>query len=637
MKSGDLVQDRYIIQDFLGEGNIGAVYSCKDKVLKAKYAIKVLKASSKEKALARFHSEAKTIAKLNHDNIVKVFDFGQTASGDAYMVLEFCKGESLDKRLAKGDSFSLLDTTSLLVTLASALEHAHNKGIIHRDIKPSNIFFKEEPTGAVTPKILDFGIAKIESEELYLTQEKSLVGSPRYMSPEAINASDIDKRSDIYSLGCIAFELYANSLPFDNMSSIEILQFKAKNKFPKLSSFSKKEIPPCIDEFVARCLECEKEKRYKNVSKALHDLENCVAILNGDTVVPLSPNSTRAENPKRKIKKLALIIPVLLVGLGYFAFSSVFVNQEKKKTAAPKPNQQEILKYKPQDLFNKLEKKRIMREERKGKTWYRYTGVNETKDLKYLVGKRAGNTEIRRLRLPQDDLVGKGISNIKSLNLIALDLVQSAVDKSTMNELSKFDSLEELSLRLVNRISDEDLKDFANLKKLTKLDLSSTDITDGAFKYLAKIPSLEEISFDGCKKVTGESILQLSNIRVLDLINSGFRPERTKDLARLSNLKFLYLSGLNLKNSDLKPLAKLKLRKIVLDENVELTDDCFETLAKMSELQEVSINKVKNITWKAEKDFRRLRPKIKLQVLRSGDAQMEHKHELDFIRDHPVQ
>lgn len=159
--------------------------------------------------MVRFHSEAKATAKLNHPNVVKVFDFGQTKDGDAYLILEYCKGNDLNKFINSNVSLSNFELLEILYSIASGLDHAHEKGIIHRDIKPSNIILAEQPEGIIIPKIVDFGIAKMQTQDLFLTKAKSAIGSPRYMSPEAMDGTKVDHQSDIYSFGCLAYELFA--------------------------------------------------------------------------------------------------------------------------------------------------------------------------------------------------------------------------------------------------------------------------------------------------------------------------------------------------------------------------------------------------------------------------------------------
>lgn len=300
------------------------------------------------------------------------------------------------------------------------------------------------------------------------------------------------------------------------------------------------------------------------------------------------------------------------------------MNFQKSAKAIKKTKTTKALKFEANEIFNKFDKKKTEQFEVNGQTWYRFTGRNTTADLKPLLD----IDYIKRLRLPADNLLGDDISLLGKMNLLALDLVGSSVNDATIKEISKFNSLEELSLRKTNYLKDNNVKHLVNLSNLKKLDLSCTNITDYSNHYLEKLEKLEEISFDSCKDFHGENIGKLKNLKVLDLVNSGFKPANLKELKELKFLKTLELAKLNLVDNDLIPLKKLKISKIGLDANNNLTDKSLKILEKIPTLKSVSMNEVERISKQAESTFRKNRSDCQLQVFKSGDTTLEGDHEI---------
>jgi serine/threonine protein kinase len=203
----------------IGEGGMGVVYLAEHTVIGKKSAIKLLRPGSDE-AAARFVNEARAAASLRHPGLVDVFDFGQH-DGRTYIVMEFLDGESLAQRLARDTRLPVPIAVAITRQVASALHAAHKEGIIHRDLKPENIFLLADPDApaGVRSKVLDFGIAKLVNEQnprSVKTNSGTVIGTPRYMSPEQCkNARTVDGRADVYSLGCILFEMLVGVTPFD--------------------------------------------------------------------------------------------------------------------------------------------------------------------------------------------------------------------------------------------------------------------------------------------------------------------------------------------------------------------------------------------------------------------------------------
>jgi serine/threonine protein kinase len=210
----------YRVVGLLGEGGMGVVYLAQHPVIGRQVAIKLLHAAlaRDQDIVARFFNEARAIHMIGHENIVEILDFGQTASGQPYFIMEYLRGESLSEAVARG-VMPQEEVELIAGQMCTALAAAHSKGIVHRDLKPHNVQLCQHADGRMLVKILDFGVAKIltapDGSPSVKTRTGSLVGTPLYMSPEQCKgAGVVDHRTDIYSLGVMLFEMLAGRPPF---------------------------------------------------------------------------------------------------------------------------------------------------------------------------------------------------------------------------------------------------------------------------------------------------------------------------------------------------------------------------------------------------------------------------------------
>lgn len=215
---GSVIGGRYRLQSVIGGGSFGTVYKADHLELNRPVAVKVLSTSedTDPEAAARFRREGASACRVDHPNAVQVLDLGVNQGGVAYLVMELLEGVSLDGVLEEKGKLSPRRCTEILIPICLALAAAHAAGVLHRDIKPSNIFIHLGPRGE-TPKILDFGIAKIAGASALgqnLTMDGSLLGTPAYMAPERFRRGPYDHKSDVYSLGTVLFEMLSGRLPF---------------------------------------------------------------------------------------------------------------------------------------------------------------------------------------------------------------------------------------------------------------------------------------------------------------------------------------------------------------------------------------------------------------------------------------
>ncbi len=262
------IGERYTVEARIGQGGMAEVFRGFDPSLDRTVAIKILLHPFDRDAgfVARFRREAQAAARLNHPNIVGVFDAG--ADGDTqYIVMEYIEGRTLASFLAAGGTPSPMQAVELTEKVASALQAAHEHGIVHRDIKPANVMVTR--AGAV--KVMDFGIARVQSDAT-APQTSSVIGTPAYFSPEQAQGQPVDARSDIYSLGCVLYEMLAHHQAFTGDTPVAIA-YKQVNETPPPPSASNPDVPPRLDAVVMKCMAKNPANRYQSAAELTADLE----------------------------------------------------------------------------------------------------------------------------------------------------------------------------------------------------------------------------------------------------------------------------------------------------------------------------------------------------------------------------
>ncbi len=277
----------YKILSLLGAGGMGEVYSAVDARLGRQVAIKLLPTafSSDRDRLRRFEQEARAASRLNHPNILTIYDVG-THDRVFYIVSEMLTGQTLRERLR--ETLPLQSAIDYALQIARGLAAAHDNGIVHRDLKPENLFLTKD--GRI--KILDFGLAKLKpppealdenvSTQLLATAPGVLVGTVGYMSPEQVRAEDVDHRSDIFAFGAILYEMLSGIRAFRGNSTIEVLHAILKEDFPEIPE-QEREIPPAVVRIVRHCLEKSREDRFQSIADVAFNLETLSAGSNSET------------------------------------------------------------------------------------------------------------------------------------------------------------------------------------------------------------------------------------------------------------------------------------------------------------------------------------------------------------------
>ena len=220
LKPGDVLAARFEVISRAGGGGMGSVYRARDRVGGEVVALKVLRLPGEE-TTGRFEREAAVLAELRHPGIVRYVAHGVTASGRAYLALEWLEGEDLSKHLARAP-MTIRASVTVARKVAEALAYAHGRGVVHRDIKPGNVFLRDGRSDQAT--VLDFGIARAADIGAGLTLTGIMVGTPGYMAPEqARGARDVDPRADVFSLGCVLFHCLTGQRAFQGEDAVAVL------------------------------------------------------------------------------------------------------------------------------------------------------------------------------------------------------------------------------------------------------------------------------------------------------------------------------------------------------------------------------------------------------------------------------
>jgi serine/threonine protein kinase len=300
---GTVINGKFRVVSLLATGGMGRIYRAEQAPLGRVVAVKVLRTPTvASETIAtefrkRFFREASILAKLQHANVVTLFDYGRIeglADERYFMAMEYLAGDTLAQRLKRVGSLSVPESLRILRQLARGLREAHKLGVVHRDLKPSNVMLVPEEDGGEGVKILDFGIGKLlgtSDDDQELTQEGAFLGSPKYIAPEQVNERRVDQRTDVYALGVIAYECLSGRVPFEGQTNLEtILAHTNQAVKPMAERSPGTMVPEVVESFVRRCLEKEPENRPQSMEEVLRGISECERALYGVTSLGSMPN-----------------------------------------------------------------------------------------------------------------------------------------------------------------------------------------------------------------------------------------------------------------------------------------------------------------------------------------------------------
>jgi eukaryotic-like serine/threonine-protein kinase len=318
---GELIAERYELQELVGTGGMSSVYRAHDRLLERDVAIKVLheQFTADGEYVERFRREARAVAQLSHPNIVTVIDRGEQDDRQ-FIVFEYVDGENLKALVARDGPLPEREAIELALQVARALGFAHEQGLVHRDVKPQNVLLNDGHEAKVT----DFGIARSLDVQGGLTQTGTVMGTSDYIAPEQARGSRVDAQSDIYSLGTVLYELLTGEVPFagDNFVAVAMQHI---NQPPPSVRERRPELSPCVDEVVQRAMAKEPRDRFRSMDQLCAALSECLAELDGvtgaQTMVVAPQRRRRRSRPARPPADRPSVWPLimLLAGLAVLA------------------------------------------------------------------------------------------------------------------------------------------------------------------------------------------------------------------------------------------------------------------------------------------------------------------------------
>jgi serine/threonine protein kinase len=507
----------YEMLGIIGQGGMGVIYKARHLVLNKLVAIKTIHSNLyTPEIVQRFQIEGRAASSLSHPNIVSVHDFGVTQFGQPYMIMEYVNGRTLADLLRSEGALSSKRFVEIFSQVCSGLALAHRKSIVHRDLKPGNIMLVSEDQGEEQVRIMDFGIAKIMTDENAatpsLTKTGETIGSPLYMSPEQARSLKTDFRSDLYSLGCVMYECLTGSPPFAGQTFMETLLMHMEKMPPPMKEASLgREIDPRLEKIVMRLLAKEPEKRYLSMDDLLDAITNYKQIPLGDP----NDSNQRIDNQnnwKRPLKVL-LVSLVVIVLVGIVAGYLLVARREKPPAAVPAPSDTTQVSAgaltkpsNPTPMTEEIRQRFITHPHDDELHLNNNSGLFPVKDSDLVAVE--GADQLRRIEISYSDVTDKGLEHMSNLkNLDHLDLPANPKIKD-LHALKSLTNLENINVAGTN-VNHEGMAVLAALPSLEYLDLSDTDLSDADLKLLAKSKKLRHVELLRVGGVTDKAVAQL--------------------------------------------------------------------------------------------------------------------------------
>lgn len=573
---GATLDGKYEFIQLIGAGGMGVVYKARQIILNKVVAIKMLHTEMiNERALKRFQREGKAAAVLSHPNIIKVYDFAISQHGQPYMVMDFVQGQTLEDKISADGCLEIEFTVDAMLQICDALSHAHKHGVLHRDMKPSNVLIIENEGKPPSMLILDFGIAKITDNEkatVNLTQTGDTLGSPLYMSPEQCAGKEMDRRTELYHLGCTMYECLTGLPPFVGNTIAQIIAKITLEPPPPLKDSSLgKEFPPALEEIVMKLLNKNPDDRYQSVDELKWVLE---MYKEGEPAVPAPVRIDVSELPPEKSKSAKTIAIASAVACAVALVLVWFTIQHLTKqipqtvkpvlparVAAPSGTADGIEPSKPVDTA------KAVRDfvDKNPMTSNIDMGYWEIKDSD--MAPLAEETGCLELNLPGNSIHGEGLKYIEPLTKLT-------------------------SLRLDrNDLVDAGLEHLRNKKSLVRLNLNQTKVGGSGLSHLKDCPLVFlDMSHNKLDHKGLSSLKSLANVASIKFDDTSFNDECATYLTGMRNLKVLDLSHTHVTDAGIAEISKLDGVRELWLVGCDIDDRCMSSISHMKGLVRLDIS-----------------------------------------------
>lgn len=576
LEPGAHIVGPYVYETTIGTGGMGLVYKARHLLLDQSVAIKVLRSDLMTgQSLMRFQREGKVTSSLRHPNIITVYDLGVTERGQPYLVMDFLKGITLDKFIAREGALTLETSFGIISQICDALDYAHKNGVVHRDLKPGNVMLTLTSDGKQHVHLLDFGIAKLlglepVNSEVRLTKTGSIFGTPAYMSPEQCRGQKVDARSDIYSLGCLIYESLTGVTPYVGGTAVDVIakHLQEEPLLMKDASFGR-EFPVALETAIAKMLKKDPNHRFQSIAEVKAALLACTAVENKAST-PVLTAQTRSQPPSSSIF-LGVALVCLIAALAVYFWTVNGNSPPQTQYAAPSSATQDYDAARQSPLVNiDKESDNQQLDNYVRRHWNASTfNVQDFKlfnvdDSGIAILSRLKN--LRTLRLMKTRITGSGLKHLENLPIQLLDVSKTRFSDREVPDLIRIRTVKHLDLSETDvtdkgvdglktlkldglwlnniRISDRAMRSISSHRNLVALALNGDDIGDAGASYLLRLRQLQKLEL-GRTKITDKSLEFIGKIRPLTSLNlEGTTISGTglSHLKRLSDLKELNLS-----------------------------------------------------------------------------------------------
>ncbi|HEY3962302.1 MAG TPA: protein kinase [Gaiellaceae bacterium] len=305
---GDVVADRYEVEELVGAGGMSSVYRAHDRLLDRKVALKVMHQQfvDEPEYVERFRREARSVAALSHPNVVTVIDRGEHA-GRQYIVFEYVDGENLKQMIQRRGPAPVATALELTIQIGEALSFAHQQGLVHRDVKPQNILLN----GDGRAKVTDFGIARSLDLQQGVTQTGTVLGTSDYIAPEQAQGQHVDEQTDVYSLGVVLYELLTSEVPFPGESFVAVAMRHINEPPPRVRD-RRPDVSLRVEAAVQRAMAKSPSDRYPSMAAFCAELQSCLAELGGGATEVLPSAPRRSAHTSRRASSAWPVVLALL-------------------------------------------------------------------------------------------------------------------------------------------------------------------------------------------------------------------------------------------------------------------------------------------------------------------------------------